>query len=94
MKLDPVALELLTALAQYSTYDEVLVANKLFCLQGPWVSVEKANGIIWWPKRALPDNHRNIASIRPTGILCVLIDGQPAWCDICNLPAFLAKVRS
>lgn len=87
MKLDPVALELLTALAQYSTYDEVLVANKLFCLQGPWVSVETKERLAWYTtvnQHMITDVHISGRMISPYFI------GQKHLSD---LPAFLAKVR-
>lgn len=43
-------LRLLKMLAQYSTYDEILVANKLFCIQGQWWSRSGAstrNYMVW-----------------------------------------------
>ena len=88
MKLDPVALELLTALAQYSTYDEVLVANKLFCLQGPWVSVETKERLAWYRT----DRTQMITDLHKSGKMV-----GPYICGskhISDLPAFLAKVRS
>jgi hypothetical protein len=42
--------QLLKMLAQYNTYDEILVANKLFCIQGPWWSRSGASTleyVVW-----------------------------------------------
>lgn len=88
MKIDPVAMQLLEMLAQYSTFDEVLVANKLFCLKGPWRAFSLGDKQInWWRESA----SKILLSLSRRGNLSMF--GPPCAKTLAELPSFLEKIK-